>query len=254
MAVNYQFYIQNGRFVIPNSNIDYLYSASESTVPRIAETADSTVKIVGRDGDLTLDTTYNPLEFKLVVYTDENLTFEEKEAEIIKVVNFLNSIKKTNKNFAFVDEALMYSLKYAGQLSITKFPKSVRFEIPLKSNKAFATKLTSTTITGAGSKSSTTIENTGCVITINGPCTNPVVSLNNYQMSYTGSVLSGNKLVIDTGNSTITHITSLGVETNAAANYNHEYPKIKNGTNTVAIVSGISTASNVTTTWYDLKL
>lgn len=254
MSVAYDFYITGRRFIVPEYDINFLYSPSESSVARIAETAESTVKIAGRDGDITLDTTYNPLEFKLVVYTEENLEPKEKELEIIKITRFLNSIKQFKKKFAFLDEELMYSLKYSGQLTITKFPKSVRFEIPLKSNKSFATDLDKKIINGAGYKISRTIKDTGCIITIVGPCQHPIISLNDYQMKYEGTVLNGNKLVINTENSTITHITSLGVQTNAAIYYNHEYPKIKYGKNEIKILSGVTDNSQVTTEWYDLKI
>ena len=72
--VDYEFYIQdNNRFVIPDLDVDFLYSPSESSIPEMAETSEATVKIAGRDGDITLDTTYEPLNFTLVFYTDENL-------------------------------------------------------------------------------------------------------------------------------------------------------------------------------------
>ena len=147
----------------------------------------------------------------------------------------------------------MYDVKYSKQLVVTKFPKSVRFEIPLKSDKSYGMDLFKKKIIGAGRKRSYTVENTGCIITIEGPCNNPIISLNDYQMIYSNVVLSGNKLIINTGNSTITHETSLGVKTNAAIYYNHEYPKIKLGKNEIKVLSGITDNSQVTTEWYDLK-
>lgn len=252
--VDYEFYIQdNNRFVIPDLDVDFLYSPSESSIPEMAETSEATVKIAGRDGDITLDTTYEPLNFTLVVYTDENLEPNEKIEEINKITSFLNSIKKKHKKLAFLQEEKMYDVKYSKQLVVTKFPKSVRFEIPLKSDKSYGMDLFKKKIIGAGRKRSYTVEDTGCIITIEGPCNNPVIALNDYQMIYNNVVLSGNKLIINTGNSTITHETSLGVKTNAAIYYNHEYPKIKLGKNEIKVLSGITDNSQVTTEWYDLK-
>ena len=253
--VDYYFYIsEDGRFVVPDAEIDLLFSPTESTIPDIAENEEATVKIAGRDGDVVLDSYYKPLEFKIVAYTEENLTPDEKAEEVLKMGVFLNSLKKTFRSFAFLQEQKMYSVKYNSQLVVNKFPKSVRFEIPLKSSKAYGTSLYKTTINGADTKISRTVEKTGCIITINGPCNTPIISLNDYQMKYEGTVLTGNKLVINTGNSTITHITSLGVATNAAIYYNHEYPKIQPGANEIKVLSGITSASQVTTEWYDLKL
>lgn len=253
--VDYKFYIsEDNHFIVPEYDIDFLFSPSESSIPEIAEASDSTVKIAGRDGEVVLDTTYEPLDFTIVAYTDENLEPNEKVNEIFKLTSFLNSMKKTFKSFAFLESEKMYSVKYSNQLVTTKFPKSIRFEIPLKSSRSYGTALNKTVIEGAGVETSESIEKTGCIITINGYCNNPIISLNDYQMEYEGVVLAGNKLVINTGNSTITHITSLGVATNAAMYYNHEYPKIQPGENEIKVLSGIDNATQVHTEWYDLKL
>lgn len=252
--VDYEFYIQdNNRFVIPDLDVDLLYSPTESSIPEIAETSESTVKIAGRDGDLVLNTTYEPLNFVLVVYTDENLEPKEKIEEINKITTFLHSIKKKKKKIAFLQEEKMYDVKYTKQLTTTKFPKSVRFEIPLKSESSYGMDLFKKKIIGAGKKISSTVEKTGCIITIEGPCNIPTISLNDYQMIYNNVVLQGNKLVINTANSTIKHITSLGVVTNAAIYYNHEYPKIVQGKNEIKILSGVTNEEQITTEWYDLK-
>lgn len=251
----YDFYIdENNRFKIPELDVDYLYSVSESTRPYIPETEDSTVKIAGRDGEIVLDSKYEPLLFTLIVYTDENLTPEEKTEEINKIKNYLHAIRKSNKKLAFLQDKEMYSVKYNNQLTITNFPKSVRFSIPLKASFPYGTELFKKVIKGQGYKYSKTVEPTGCKITIEGPATIPTISLNDYQMKYDNTILAQNKLVIDTRNSTVTHITSQGVKTNASIYYNHEYPKIKYGKNEIKVLSGITTATQVTTEWYDLKL
>ena len=251
----YDFFInKNNRFVIPELDINYLYSPSESNVPNIPEASETSVKIAGKDGDIVLDTKYEPMQFELVVYADENLTPDEKTLEINKITTFLNSIKNKYKKIAFLQGEKMYSVKYNKQLTITNFPKSIKFQIPLKSSKSYGTDLYMKKILGNGIKISNTIESTGCIITIEGHCQLPKISLNNYQMEYDNVILEGNKLIIDTGNSTVTHITSQGVKTNASIYYNHEYPKIKPGKNEIIIISGVDDASQVTTKWYDLKL
>lgn len=255
MSVEYDFYIdERNRFIVPEKEINYLFSVTESEIPELAENVEATVKIAGRDGDVVLESTYEPLEFLLTVYTEDNLTPTQKIAEINKVTEFLHSIKKSNKKFAILQSEKMYEVKYHSQLTTTTYPKFVKFEIPLKSSKSFATELTKNVKVGNQTFTSNTIQPTGFILTIEGPTTNPVVSLNNYQMTYTGTVLDGNKLIINTNNSTATHVTSLGVRTNAAIYYNHQYPRIQNGSNQLQILSGISDTSKVTIEWYDLKL
>lgn len=251
----FDFFIdKNGHFKIPTYDVDFLYSPSESNVPKLAEVDESTVKIAGKDGDVVLSSTYNPIEFTLVAYTDENLTRDEKIAEQNKITAFLNSIKNSFKKLAFLDEEKMYAVKYNRQLTVTNFPKSLRFEIPLKASKPFAVELNSKVIKGPGTLRSYTVQETGCLITIEGHCLNPVISLNDYQMEYGNVILEGNKILIDTGNSTITHVNSNGVRTNASIYYNHEYPKIKYGINELKVLSGVDDSSQVTVEWYDLKL
>ena len=255
MGVEYDFYITaNGRFVIPEYDINFLYSPSESEIPELPEAEENSVKISGKDGDVVLNTTYKSKEFKIVVYSEENLSPEEKEKEKNKVNRFLNSIKNDFNKLAFLQKNTMYEVKYHSQLTVVDYPKSVRFEIPLKSSESLGMDLEKKVIEGASTAESNTIEEAGCVITILGPAQTPIIALNDYQMKYDNVILDGNKLVIDTGNSTITHITSEGVETNAAIYYNHEYPKIKSGVNEIKVLSGIGDEFQVTTEWYDLKL
>ena len=73
-------------------------------------------------------------------------------------------------------------------------------------------------------------------------------------MAYYNTVLEGNRLEIDTNNSTIKHISSNGEVTNVAAYYNHEYPKIKYGENEIKILNKIDSETQVYTEWYDLKI
>lgn len=251
----YDFFVnENNRLIIPELDVDYLYSVSESTRPYMAELDEATVKIAGRPGEIVLDAEYQAMLFTLIAYTDENLEPDEKVEEINKIRNYLHSIRKSTKKLAFLQDKEMYSVKYNNQLTITNFPKSIRFSIPLKAAFPYGMELFKKVITGNGYKYSKTVKETGCKITINGPANIPTISLNDYQMKYDNVVLAGNKLIIDTGNSTITHITSQGVKTNAAIYYNHEYPKIRYGKNEIKVLSGITSDTQVTTEWNDLKL
>ena len=67
-------------------------------------------------------------------------------------------------------------------------------------------------------------------------------------------ILEGAKIEIDSSKSTVTHINSDGIKTNVMKYYNHQFPKIENGTNQLKILSGISNANNVIVKWNDLKL
>lgn len=245
---------KKGYFVALKYDINNLIDFMESNIPSIAEATESSVKIAGRDGDISLNTVYEPLPFEIVCYTEDNLTPEEKIIEEQKITSLLNSIKNQTKTFFMEREKKFYKVKYSGNLSVVRYPKHLKFTIPLKSSESYAMNFEESEIIGNGTKVSNTIKDTGAIFTIKGPATKPIISLNNYQMKYNENILEGNSLIINSEDSTITHITSAGVKTNAMRAYNHEFPKIKNGENQLAVSSGIDDEKQVNVKWYDLKI
>jgi hypothetical protein len=245
---------KKGYFGALKYDINNLIDFMESNIPSIAEATESSVKIAGRDGDISLNTVYEPLPFEIVCYTEDNLTPEEKIIEEQKITSLLNSIKNQTKTFFMEREKKFYKVKYSGNLSVVRYPKHLKFTIPLKSSESYAMNFEESEIIGNGTKVSNTIKDTGAIFTIKGPATKPIISLNNYQMKYNENILEGNSLIINSEDSTITHITSAGVKTNAMRAYNHEFPKIKNGENQLAVSSGIDDEKQVNVKWYDLKI
>lgn len=245
---------KKGYFGALKYDINNLIDFMESNIPSIAEATESSVKIAGRDGDISLNTVYEPLSFEIVCYTEDNLTPEEKIIEEQKITSLLNSIKNQTKTFFMEREKKFYKVKYSGNLSVVRYPKHLKFTIPLKSSESYAMNFEESEIIGNGTKVSNTIKDTGAIFTIKGPATKPIISLNNYQMKYNENILEGNSLIINSEDSTITHITSAGVKTNAMREYNHEFPKIKNGENQLAVSSGIDDKKQVNVKWYDLKI
>lgn len=251
----FDFYIStNGRLIIPEYNIDYLINMSESSIPTMPEAIESTAKIAGRNGDIVLSTTYQPLSFNIICYTDDNLTLDEKVEEEQKINMFLNSMKNGMKSLAIEKYGKFYDVKYSGSLSTVNYPKHIEFSIPLKSSNSFGFSIDKSEMKGNCSKKSNTIKEVGAVFTINGPALNPIISLNDYSMEFGTTILEGNKIIINTKKSTVTHINSDGVKSNAMRYYNHQFPKIQNGINTLKILSGIKDDSAVTVEWYDLIL
>jgi phage-related protein len=78
----FKIYISSdGYLIIPDLDIRYLISFTESTIPSMPESAETTVKIAGKDGDISLSTTYEPIFFEIVCYTEDNLSQEQKIKE-----------------------------------------------------------------------------------------------------------------------------------------------------------------------------
>lgn len=250
---DYETYISsNGFFINSRNDIHYLIDFSESELPCMAEATETTVKAAGRNGDIVLSTTYDPNNFNIVCYTEDNLTQEEKVKEEMKLKRLLNSIKNKTIPLAFEKDDKFYKVKYSGAFSSTNFPKHLKFSIPLKTSEAYGKDLIKKVIFGNGEETSDTFEDVGAIFTIKGPANSPIISLNDYSIEYDNPLLEGDKLIINSSNSTITHINSDGVATNAMRYYNHQFPKIENGKNVLKVLSGVNEA-NVSVEWYDYK-
>lgn len=244
----------NGYFIASDYNIKNLIDPSESELSTMPSTSDSSVKIAGRDGDVVLSTTYDPIQFNIVCFTEDNLTAEQKILEEDKVKSFLNHIKNHTIRLGIENRNVYYNVKYSGSLTVVRYPKTLRFSIPLKSSSSYGRKIPNKVITGNNSETSDTIKEVGAEFTILGPASSPVISLNDYVMEFDTDVASGAKLIIDSSRSTVTNIDEYGRKTNQMTHYNHQFPKIQNGTNTVSILSGINNENQVKVEWNDLTL
>ena len=245
---------ENGYFIASDYNIKNLIDPSESELSTMPSTSDSSVKIAGRDGDVVLSTTYDPIQFNIVCFTEDNLTAEQKILEEDKMKSFLNHIKNHTIKLGIENRNVYYNVKYSGSLTVVRYPKTLRFSIPLKSSNSYGRKIPNKVITGNNSETSDTIKEVGAEFTILGPASSPVISLNDYVMEFDTDVASGAKLIIDSSRSTVTNIDEYGRKTNQMTHYNHQFPKIQNGTNTVSILSGINNENQVKVEWNDLTL
>ena len=252
---DFRFYLsENGKLVFPNENISFLCSISESLISSMPEALETSAIIAGRDGDVPLNTTYNPLSFELVLYTEDNLMPEEKLNQEEFLTKFCNSIKNNTETFALELAQKFYKIKYNGLLSKENYPKFLKFTLPFKSSKPFAYNIKEKIIYGNSIIESNTIEPTGFKCVIKGPALKPIISLNDYAIEYDNTILEGESLEIDSNNSTVVLVNLDGIKINAMRYYNHQFPKIINGTNELKVLSGIDNPKNVSISWYDLTL
>ena len=245
---------ENGYFIAPDYNIRNLIDPSESDLSTMPTASDSNVKIAGKDGEVVLSTTYEPIQFNIVCFTEDNLTSEQKIIEEDKVKAFLHNIKKYTMRLGIENRNVYYNVKYSGSLTVVRYPKALRFTIPLKSADSYGKKIPAKTITGNNSETSETVKSVGAKFTILGPASKPTISFNNYLMEFDTDIMDNTKLIIDSSKSTITHIDALDRKSNQMAHYNHQFPKVKYGTNTLQIISGISDENQVKVEWNDLTL
>lgn len=245
---------ENGYFIASDYNIKNLIDFSEGQLSTMPEASESSVKIAGRDGDIVLSTKYEPIFFNIVCYTEENLTPSEKITEENKIKAFLHNIKNTTIKLGFEDRNIYYNVKYSGSLTTIRYPKSLRFSIPLKSSDSYGKIIPAKRIIGNDSENSETIKEVGAKFTIEGPASLPKISFNDYLMEFDADIMTGTKLIIDSSKSTVTHIDGLNRKSNQMAYYNHQFPKVQSGTNTLQIISGINDEEQVTVEWNDLTL
>lgn len=252
---NFDAYIsKDGYFIVPKYNIKYLIDFNESSIPSMPEAIESSVRAAGRDGDIVLKTTYEPISFIIVCYTDDSLTIEEKIENERNVNLFLNSIKDKTKRIAIEKDKKFYNMKYNAALTTINYPSHLKFSIPMKSSDSYARDINEKEIIGNNTANSETVENVGAIFTIKGPALNPIISLNDYSMEYNMSILDGSRIEIDSNKSTIIHINSDGIKTNVMKYYNHQFPKIEYGINELKILSGIDDETLVSVKWNDFKL
>lgn len=252
---DFKFYLsENGRLIFPKENISFLCSISESTIPVMPEALETSAIIAGRDGDVPLETTYGPMSFELVLYTEDNLEPNEKLQQQQLLTKFCNLIKNNTETFALELSQKFYKIKYNGVLDRENYPKHLRIVFPFKSSKSYAYNLKKNIKYGNTTFTSETIEPCGFECIIKGPALKPIISLNNYSIEYTNTILDGESLIIDTNNSTAILVNAEGIETNAMRYYNHQFPKIQNGENKLKVLSGIDNENNVSISWYDLTL
>ena len=245
---------ENGYFIAPDYNIRNLIDPSESELSTMPTASESSVKIAGRDGDVVLSTTYDPILFNIVCFTEDNLTVEEKILEENKIKTFLNNIKNHTIKLGIENRNIYYNVKYSGSLTVVRYPKALRFSIPLKSESSYGKKIPTKTIIGNNSETSDTIKPVGAKFIISGPVSMPKLTFNNYLMEFDSDIVSETTLIIDTSKCTVTYIDRLNRKSNQIAHYNHQFPKVQNGTNTLQIISGISDENQIMVEWNDLTL
>lgn len=236
----------NGKLTPLDLTIDW----SKTSLPLMAEASEATQTVPGSDGEIVLATTYGSRPFEINGVTDDNLSAAEKEAARQKIRSFLNSVKNTTTKLKIEPWNRTFLVKYSGLASDVNYPKYVEFNIPLKSASSYAIS-EDYTKTGTNTFTSKTEKEVGFKCTITGPAQYPELTMNGIEMKYNSVVASGQTLVIDTAKCTATMINSDGTKTNAMMYYNHNFPKIQNGSNTFTVVSESTTAK---IDWNDLLL
>jgi len=230
-------------FVIDSENILHplgVLVTNDSRYELLPATRDMTEEIPGRHGEIDFGTEFKTRPLELHVATDEGYTPLEKSHLQRLFAKYLDPTKGY-KTLIFSDDVeKTYMVKYSGKIDISNHPSWFQFVLPFKMQSPFIIGSFEKTHIGSGTIVNEGTYETGLIIEIIGPITNPTLIIGGETISYSGSIENGQKLVIDTEKETV----KIG-STNAIENYNGVFPLLYPGeTNVVA-------SNNIIIKWRD---
>lgn len=230
-------------FVIDSENILHplgVLITNDSRYELLPATRDMTEEIPGRHGEIDFGTEFKAKMLELHVATDEGLEPLEKARLQRLFAKYLDPTKGA-KTLIFSDDVeKTYIVKYSGKIDLRPNATWFDFVLPFKMSDPFIIGSFEKTLIGSGTLINEGTFETGLIIEIQGPATNPSLTIGSETLSYNGTIPSGNKLIIDTEKQT----AKIG-NNNALANYNGVFPLLSPGE------TKVTASSNVTIRWRD---
>lgn len=209
----------------------------------LPSTRDNTEEIPGMHGEFDFGTELKSRLLELHVATPEGLSPLEKEKLRRKIAMYLNPVAGTKKLIFQDDEGVQYEVKYAGRIDPTNHPTWFEFAIPFKMCKPLIGSTEERSLVGSGVIVNEGTFETGLIIEISGPVTNPSLTIGTHTLSYNGAIGSGQKLIVDT----FAQTAKIG-STNALDGWNGIFPLLDPGSTVV------TAGSNVTIKWTEKYL
>lgn len=225
-------------FVIDSNKILHplgVLVTGDSRFDLLPATRDSAEEIPGRHGEYDFGTELKTRLLELDIVSEEGLTPLEK-SHLQSLLSMYLDPTKGYKTLIFSDDIeKAYRVKYSGKIDLTEHATWFKAVLPFKTDSSFIESSFDNVLTGSGTLANNGTHETGLIIEINGPATNPSLTIGGETLKYTGTIANGQKLVIDTDLETV----KIG-NTNAMAGYNEVFPLLYPGS--VNVVSG----SNIT--------
>lgn len=203
-------------------------------------TRDSSEEIPGMHGEIDFGTELKARMLELSVVTNNGYTSLEKSDLQRLFAMYLNPLKGPKKLVFSDDIDKCYLVKYSGKIDPTNHPTWFQFAIPFKMSDPFIYGTFDKSLVGNGNLINSGTYETGLIIEIQGPATNPTLTIGAEIITYSGTILGGQSLVINTGKGTV----KIG-PVNAMADYNGALPLLYPGETPVAA------PGNVTIRWKD---
>lgn len=230
-------------FVIDSNNVLQplgVIVTGDSRYELLPATRDNTEEIPGRHGEIDFGTELKPRSLELSVVTKEGYSPLEKARLQRLIAKYLDPTKGA-KTLIFSDDIeKSYIVKYSGKIDITNKPTWFKFTIPFKMSNPFIMGSFEKTLVGSGTLVNEGTHETGLIIEITGPVTNPSLTIDGETLAYNASISTGTKLIIDTEKQT----AKIG-NVNALGDYNGVFPMLQPGE------TKVTSSSNITIKWHD---
>ena len=222
---------------------------SQSVIPRAPEAESDEIQIAGVDGETLEHTRYRNRQFKVVAWSEDDLTQVEKDALVRQITEILDATKNETKTLTFARTGVSFDVKYDGELGVEEGPSFLRAIIPLTAS-AYGYNRFDKQLTGSGLIQNSGIARVGVINRIAGECENPSFSMGDVDLLWTGTVPANSYLYIDHGKEVCYLEDSFGVKTNARQYLSGEFVKIPVG-GTIIITANDCTEQHIVTTWFD---
>ena len=222
---------------------------NNSVFQRAPEAESDEIQIAGVDGETLEHTRYRNRPFKVVAWSEDNLTQQEKDALVRQITEILDATKNETKTLTFARTGVSFDVKYDGELSVEEGPSFIRATIPLNAS-AYGKNRFGKELSGSGLIQNSGIARIGVVNKIAGECVNPSFAMGDVDISWTGTVPAGSYLYIDHGKEVCYLEDPFGNKTNARKYMSGEFVKVPVG-GTIIITANDCTESHLVTTWYD---
>lgn len=232
-------------FVIDSNNILHplgVIVTGDSRFDLIPATRDSAEEIPGRHGEYDFGTELKTRLLELDIASDEGLSPLEK-SHLQRLLSMYLDPTKGYKTLIFSDDIeKTYKVKYSGKIDLTEHATWLKAVLPFKTDDSYIESSFDSMLNGSGTLTNNGTAETGLIIEISGPATNPSLTIGGEVLKYTGTIGSGQKLTIDTDLET----AKVG-NANAMAGYNEAFPLLYPGS--VNVVAGNNVSIRAKDKW-----
>lgn len=225
---------------------------SKTSLQIMPEAELTTIEMPGSDGSIVADTTYKDRLFKLVGYSVDGLTTQQKEALKGKLTAVLDATKHQTKQLTVQARGVAFDVKYSGQAEIEDGPSFVKAEIPLHTGP-YGRDMFDHELHGSGLVYNEGAVEIGVTHIITGPVSGPEFTLGAVSYRYRGDVPKDYTLTVDHGMYTVFLTDPFGKKTNALKDFEGEFQQIPAG-KSVALTADENTESHILTQWINRVL